>query len=151
MSPLVSAAAPPVYAEFTEEHNVDEIESIDIRPPKFVQVHMNSVLSHLTLLCRESPAIALCVGSNWRFVLKWTRTYYLNGTPNSFIYVFCARRQYNDLPLPTNGRYRVEEWAHRQSVLTVDNAEQGIYKCRAVNGAGAATSYGYVTVLGERI
>ncbi len=32
----VYAPPPPVYAEFTEEHNVDEIETIDIRPPRFV-------------------------------------------------------------------------------------------------------------------
>lgn len=59
---------------------------------------------------------------------------------------FC--RSFNDKAVNESIGYRVETRGNR-SVLLVDVPEEGIYKVRAINNGGVATSYGYTTVLGE--
>jgi hypothetical protein len=60
-------------------------------------------------------------------------------------------REFNDQTIRTNtGEYRIETRGNK-SMLSINQPKQGIYKVRATNVAGAATSYAYLTVIGRYI
>ena len=122
----IPAAPPaaPLYGEFTEEHNVDEIETISTRPPRFLA----GIASYRIM--RGVKLAIVCEVDVDDAVFAW---------------------EFNDTPIRGNSqKYAIEANGKRCSILYVSDADQGLYRCRATNGAGSATSYGYVTVLGWR-
>jgi hypothetical protein len=129
-------ASTAMAGEYTEEHNVDEIELTDIAPPKLVKGLASYRVTksvQLTLHCVVQSSVGdrctvtedVCL--QVPCIFRWS----ING---------------HTIDGDIRGRVHVHT-TDTDSTLTVTSPDAGEYRVQATNGAGAATSYGCVNII----